>query len=224
MWETPDEAFPMLMVHILPAGLRGLVAAGLMAALMSSLASVFNSCSTLFTIDIYKKLNPSASEERMVHVGRLATLVVVLLGIAWVPIIEQLADGALYGYLQNVQAYIAPPITAVFLLGIFSSRINYQGAQATLFAGLAIAALRLGLEVGKGSLDPNRFLFHFADMNFLKFSSFFFLASVAIAIVVSMATPRPALAQLDGLTLQTCLLYTSPSPRDRQKSRMPSSA
>ncbi len=203
MWETPDEAFPMLMVHILPAGLRGLVAAGLMAALMSSLASVFNSCSTLFTIDIYKKLNPSASEERMVHVGRLATLVVVLLGIAWVPIIEQLADGALYGYLQNVQAYIAPPITAVFLLGIFSSRINYQGAQATLFAGLAIAALRLGLEVGKGSLDPNRFLFHFADMNFLKFSSFFFLASVAIAIVVSMATPRPALAQLDGLTLQT---------------------
>ena len=203
MWETPDEAFPMLMVHILPAGLRGLVAAGLMAALMSSLASVFNSCSTLFTIDIYKKLNPSASEERMVHVGRLATLVVVLLGIAWVPIIEQLADGAIYGYLQNVQAYIAPPITAVFLLGIFSSRINYQGAQATLFAGLAIAALRLGLEVGKGSLDPNRFLFHFADMNFLKFSSFFFLASVAIAIVVSMATPRPALAQLDGLTLQT---------------------
>ena len=203
MWERPDEAFPMLMVHILPAGLRGLVAAGLMAALMSSLASVFNSCSTLFTIDIYKKLNPSATEARMVRVGRMATLVVVILGIAWVPIIEQLADGALYGYLQNVQAYIAPPITAVFLLGIFSSRINYQGAQATLFAGFFIAALRLGLEVTKGSLDPSGFLFQYADMNFLKFSSFFFLASVAIAILVSIATPRIPLAQLDGLTLQT---------------------
>ena len=203
MWERPDEAFPMLMVHILPAGLRGLVAAGLMAALMSSLASVFNSCSTLFTIDIYKKLNPSATEARMVRVGRMATLVVVILGIAWVPIIEQLADGALYGYLQNVQAYIAPPITAVFLLGIFSSRINYQGAQATLFAGFFIAALRLGLEVTKGSLDSSGFLFQYADMNFLKFSSFFFLASVAIAILVSIATPRIPLAQLDGLTLQT---------------------
>ena len=203
MWERPDEAFPMLMVHILPAGLRGLVAAGLMAALMSSLASVFNSCSTLFTIDIYKKLNPSATEARMVRVGRMATLVVVILGIAWVPIIEQLADGALYGYLQNVQAYIAPPITAVFLLGIFSSRINYQGAQATLFAGFFIAALRLGLEVTKDSLDPSGFLFQYADKNFLKFSSFFFLASVAIAILVSIATPRTPLAQLDGLTLQT---------------------
>jgi SSS family solute:Na+ symporter len=203
MWEKPDEAFPMLLVHILPAGLRGLVAAGLMAALMSSLASVFNSCSTLFTIDIYKKLKPAATEARMVRVGRMATLVVVLLGIAWVPIIEQLADGALYGYLQNVQAYIAPPITAVFLLGIFSSRINYQGAQATLFAGFFIAALRLGLEVTKGKLDPGSFLFQYADMNFLKFSSFFFLASVAIAILVSIATPKTPLAQLEGLTLQT---------------------
>jgi len=203
MWDRPDEAFPMLLVHILPAGLRGLVAAGLMAALMSSLASVFNSCSTLFTIDIYKKLNPSVTEARMVRVGRIATLVVVILGIAWVPIIEQLADGALYGYLQNVQAYIAPPITAVFLLGIFSSRINYQGAQVTLFAGFFIAALRLGLEVSKGSLDPSGFLFQYADMNFLKFSSFFFLASVAIAILVSMATLRIPLAQLDGLTFQT---------------------
>jgi len=202
-WDKPDEAFPTLMVHILPAGLRGLVAAGLMAALMSSLASVFNSCSTLFTIDIYKKLRPDASEQKMVSVGRMATLVVVLLGIAWVPIIEQLADGALYGYLQNVQAYIAPPITAVFLLGIFMSRVNYHGAQATLFLGLFIAASRLGLEVTKDSLNPDGFLFMYADMNFLKFSSFFFLASVAIAIVVSMWTPRMSAAQLEGLTLQT---------------------
>lgn len=202
-WDRPDEAFPTLMMHILPSGLRGLVAAGLMAALMSSLASVFNSCSTLFTIDIYKKWYPAASEARMVHIGRMATLTVVILGIAWVPIIERLADGALYGYLQNVQSYIAPPITAVFLLGIFFSRINYQGAQATLFTGLLVAALRLGLEVSKHHLDPSGFLFAYADMNFLKFSSFFFLFCVATAVLVSMVTPAMSRARLSGLTLGT---------------------
>jgi len=137
-YDTPDQAFPALMMHVLPSGLRGLVAAGLMAALMSSLASVFNSCSTLFTIDIYKKIKPEATEKQMVNMGRIATGAVVLLGVAWVPVIEDLAGGALYGYLQSVQAYIAPPITAVFLLGIFFSRINNKGALATLFSGLAL--------------------------------------------------------------------------------------
>lgn len=203
MWDKPDEAFPALMMHVLPAGLRGLVAAGLMAALMSSLASVFNSCSTLFTIDIYKKIRPNVSEKQMVRVGRIATFVVVVLGILWVPVIEQLADGALYGYLQNVQSYIAPPITAVFLLGIFSSRITNKGALTTLFSGLFIAVIRLTLEVMKGSLNPDSFWFALADMNFLKFSSFFFLYCVAVAILVSMFTPRRNETDLEGLTFNT---------------------
>lgn len=203
MWEKPDEAFPSLMMHVLPAGLRGLVAAGLMAALMSSLASVFNSCSTLFTMDIYKKIRPNVSEQQMVRVGRIATAVVVLLGIAWVPVIEKLADGALYGYLQNVQSYIAPPITAVFLLGIFSSRITNKGALTTLFSGLFIATLRLGLEVAKDSLDPGSFWFALADLNFLKFSSFFFLYCVAVAILVSLFTPKRSEKDLEGLTMGT---------------------
>lgn len=202
-WDTPDQAFPALMMHVLPAGLRGLVAAGLMAALMSSLASVFNSCSTLFTVDIYKKIRPESTEKQLVQVGRIATTVVVLLGIAWVPIIERLAGGSLYNYLQNVQSYIAPPITAVFLLGIFSSRINANGALATLFSGLAIAAVRLILEVFKGSLDPDSLLFAIADMNFLKFSSFFFLYCVATTIVVSLITAAPVKARLAGLTFGT---------------------
>jgi len=202
-YDTPDQAFPALMMQILPSGLRGLVAAGLMAALMSSLASVFNSCSTLFTIDIYKKLRPQATEPQMVRMGRIATGVVVLLGIAWVPVIEDLAGGALYGYLQSVQAYIAPPITAVFLLGIFFSRINNNGALATLFSGLAIAAIRLTLEVSKDSLDPTGFLFQIADMNFLKFSTFFFLFCVATAVVVSLLTPRQDKAMIKGLTFGT---------------------
>lgn len=203
MWDKPDEAFPALMMHVLPAGLRGLVAAGLMAALMSSLASVFNSCSTLFTIDIYKKIRPNVSEKQMVRMGRIATAVVVLLGIAWVPVIEKLADGALYGYLQNVQAYIAPPITAVFLLGIFSSRITNKGALATLFSGLFIATIRLTLEVVKDSLDPGSIWFAIADLNFLKFSSFFFLYCVAIAIIVSIFTPKRTDKDLEGLTMNT---------------------
>ena len=202
-WETPDQAFPSLMMHILPSGLRGLVAAGLMAALMSSLASVFNSCSTLITIDIYKKLVPTASEKNMVQVGRIATGFVVVLGILWVPIIEKLAGGTLYEYLQGVQAYIAPPITAVFLLGIFSSRINNKGALATLFSGLFIAIIRIGLEVTKDSLSNDGLLYHIADMNFLKFSSFFFLYCVAVTVLVSIFTKAPAKNDLEGLTFST---------------------
>ncbi|MEM0994468.1 MAG: sodium:solute symporter [Bacteroidota bacterium] len=202
-WATPDQAFPSLMMAILPAGLRGLVAAGLMAALMSSLASVFNSCSTLFTVDIYKKIRPLAEERQLVRVGRIATIIVVLLGIAWVPVIERLAGGTMYDYLQKVQSYIGPPITAVFLLGIFSSRINYKGALATLFSGLFIAALRLTLEVSKDSLASDSIWFAIADMNFLKFSSFFFLYSVAVAILVSIFTPKPSTDQLTGLTFAT---------------------
>lgn len=202
-WDTPDEAFPSLMMQILPAGLRGLVAAGLMAALMSSLASVFNSCSTLFTVDIYKKIRPESTERQLVRVGRIATSIVVLLGILWVPVIEQLAGGTLYGYLQNVQSYIAPPITAVFLLGIFYSRINSNGALFTLFSGLAIAAVRLSLEVFKSSIDPGSFWFTIADMNFLKFSSFFFLYCVAATVLVSLFSARPSREQLAGLTFGT---------------------
>ena len=202
-WDTPDQAFPSLMMHILPAGLRGLVAAGLMAALMSSLASVFNSCSTLFTIDIYKKLKPEASEKKMVQVGRIATGVVVLLGVLWVPIIERLAGGTLYEYLQNVQSYIAPPITAVFLLGIFSSRINSKGALFTLFTGILVAGVRLILEVSKESLTEGGFLYNMADMNFLKFSSFFFLYCVAATVLVSLFTEAPAKEKLQGLTMGT---------------------
>jgi SSS family solute:Na+ symporter len=202
-WDTPDQAFPSLMMAVLPAGLRGLVAAGLMAALMSSLASVFNSCSTLFTIDIYKKLKPEASEAKMVQVGRIATGVVVLLGVLWVPIIERLAGGTLYEYLQNVQSYIAPPITAVFLLGIFSSRINSRGALFTLFTGIIIAAIRLTLEVYKDSMEVGSMLHNFADMNFLKFSSFFFLYCVGATILVSLFSKAPDKTKLVGLTLST---------------------
>lgn len=189
-WDTPDQAFPVLMSNLLPSGLRGLVAAGLLAALMSSLASVFNSCSTLFTVDIYKKLRPNTPEKKLVRTGQVATVIVVIIGIIWIPIMANIS-GVLYEYLQKVQSYIAPPITAVFLMGIFYKRINAQGAFVTLVVGFVVGALRIILELVKGSLDPNGFWFKLGDMNFLTFGAWFFLFCIVLTIGVSLLTKAP---------------------------------
>jgi SSS family solute:Na+ symporter len=201
-WDSPDEAFPVLMSNILPSGLRGLVAAGLLAALMSSLASVFNSCSTLFTLDIYKKMRPNKPEKDLVKTGRIATFFVVGFGLLWIPIISRLSDG-LYEYLQNVQAYISPPIAAVFLLGIFYKRINSNGAIATLVGGFIIGFSKLTLEIMKSSFSEGSFLFNIADINWLVFGAYFFALCIGIAVVVSMFYPAPSEAQLAGLTFGT---------------------
>ena len=142
-----DRAFPMLVKELLPIGLKGLVAGGLMAALMSSLASVFNSCSTIFTIDIYKKLKPKESEKKLLNIGKFATVIIVLLGIAWIPIMDKIGGGVMYQYLQNVQSYIAPPVAAVFLLGIIWKRVNSKAAITTLLAGLFLLVVRLSAEI-----------------------------------------------------------------------------
>lgn len=201
-WDTADQAFSTLLMAKTPSGLRGLVAAGLLAALMSSLASVFNSCSTLFTVDVYKKLYPDTPERKLVNIGRVATAIVVTLGILWIPIMQNIS-GVLYEYLQSVQSYIAPPITAVFLLGIFFKRINAQGALTTLVAGLVVAAIRLVLELSRGSLDPNGMLYAFGNLNFLTFAAWFFLFSVVVCVTASLLTPAPAPSQIEGLTYGT---------------------
>ncbi|WP_339709493.1 sodium:solute symporter [uncultured Kriegella sp.] len=201
-YDSPDQAFPILMSNLLPSGLRGLVAAGLLAALMSSLASVFNSCSTLFTVDIYKKLKPDAPEEKLVRTGQIATVIVVIIGIIWIPIMANIS-GVLYEYLQKVQSYIAPPITAVFLLGIFHKRINAQGAFVTLVVGFIVGALRIVLELVKESLDPNGTLYMLGDMNFLTFGAWFFLFCIILAIAVSLLTEAPSLEKVTNLTFGT---------------------
>jgi solute:Na+ symporter, SSS family len=201
-WDSADQAFPVLMSHLLPSGLRGLVAAGLLAALMSSLASVFNSCSTLFTVDIYMKLYKGVEEKKLLRVGRIATVVVVILGILWIPVMANIS-GVLYEYLQKVQSYIAPPITAVFLLGVFYKRINANGAFATLVSGLIVAAIRLFLELSKESLDPHGFLFSLADMNFLSFGAYFFVFCVVVAVAVSLLSKAPPIDQIKGLAMGT---------------------
>ncbi|WP_149274761.1 sodium:solute symporter [Pareuzebyella sediminis] len=201
-WDSPDEAFPILMSNLLPSGLRGLVAAGLLAALMSSLASVFNSCSTLFTVDIYKKLRPNTPEKKLVRTGQIATVITVIIGVIWIPIMANIS-GVLYEYLQSVQSYIAPPITAVFLLGIFHKRINSHGAFATLIVGIFVAALRIVLELIKGSLNPEGFLFKMGDMNFLTFGAWFFLFCILFAVAVSLLTPAPSQEKVVNLTFGT---------------------
>jgi SSS family solute:Na+ symporter len=197
---SPDQALPTLVVALLPIGFRGLVVAGLIAALMSSLSSVFNSCSTLITLDIYKKLRPQASERRLVVVGQLATVVLVFLGLAWIPLMSNIS-GVLYQYLQSVQAYISPPIAAVFLLGLFWKRLNAAGAMASLLSGFGLGMLRLVLELNRDSLSG--FLHVYATINFLNFAAILFLVCAVILIVVSLMTKAPAAAQIRGLTFAT---------------------
>jgi solute:Na+ symporter, SSS family len=197
---TPDQALPALIGTLLPAGLRGIVVAGLLAALMSSLSSVFNSTSTLITWDVYKKLRPDASESRLVWVGRISTGVLVVFGLLWIPLM-QLISGQLYQYIQSVQAYIAPPIAAVFLLGVFWSRLSAAGAMASLLTGFVLGMGRLVLELNKGRLDG--LLLSFASINFLHFAALLFGICAAVLVVVSLATAPPPREQVEGLTYQT---------------------
>ena len=206
--EKADRAFPMLVKTLLPVGLKGLVAGGLMAALMSSLASVFNSCSTIFTIDIYKKLKPKKSERELLTTGKIATGIIVVLGIVWIPIMERIGGGVMYQYLQNVQSYIAPPVTAVFLLGIIWKRVNAQAAISTLIAGLALLILRLSSEIyyqadiSSGTVH-DKLLYGLATINFAHMAIFMFLFSVALCISVSLATSPPDYKRISGLSFGT---------------------
>ncbi|GCC50306.1 SSS sodium solute transporter superfamily protein [Chryseotalea sanaruensis] len=207
---SADSAFPTLVKTLLPAGLRGLIAGGLLAALMSSLASVFNSCSTLFTMDIYKKVRPESSEKKLVAVGRIATGVVVILGILWIPVMSGIS-GVLYHYLQSVQSYLAPPIASVFLLGLFYKRINAKGAMVTLITGAVIGFLRIILELNKSSLSG--LVYEFANLNFLYFCILLFVFSVVLLLVVSLLTDKPSEQQIQGLTYATIVA------EDREKTR-----
>jgi len=209
-YEKSDQVFPTMVQYLLPAGLKGLVAGGLMAALMSSLASVFNSSSTLFTVDIFKKMYPDSTEKHLVKIGKYATAVVVVLGMLWIPVMQKIGGGVLYQYLQSVQSYIAPPITTVFLLGIFWKRVNAQGAIATLFFGLFMATLRIIAELvymdsDTGSLveGSSGFLATYASINFAHMAVFMFLACVVVCSVVSLMTKAPDYEKIQGLAFGT---------------------
>jgi SSS family solute:Na+ symporter len=197
--DDPDSALATLIGQLLPAGVRGLVVAGLLAALMSSLSSVFNSSATLVTMDVYKRLAPHHSERRLVLVGQAATVVMVLFGLAWIPLMDVISD-QLYVYLQSVQAYISPPIAAVFLLGVLWPRANARGALAALYTGLVLGTARLVLELGGAS--PAGWLGRLVAMNFLHFAILLFLLCAVVLVAVSLATRPPDAARVEPLTIK----------------------
>jgi len=197
---SPDQALPALIAALLPAGLRGVVVAGLLAALMSSLSSVFNSCAALISIDVYKRINPRASERKLVLVGQVAVGALVLLALAWIPMMS-LISGRLYTYIQSVQAYISPPIAAVFLIGVMWPRANSQGAMASLLVGFALGIGRLLLEMNASSLSGVPLWL--AKVNFLHVAVVLFAICSLVLVAVSLATARPPAEKVRNLTFST---------------------
>ena len=198
-----DIAYPSLVINLLPHGLVGLMIAALMAALMGAMSSVFNSASTLVTLDFYKKVRPTATEHQLVTFGRAATGILVVLGLLWVPFVK-LISAQLFIYLQSVQAYISPPIAVCFIFGILWPRMNGTGAISSLLSGFVLGALRFVLEVMDKSAHfqavPVRWLL---DINFLHYAILMFVACSVVLIAVSLMTPAPAPEKLAGLTFAT---------------------
>ena len=200
-YDSADQAFPTLVAQLLPSGVKGIVIGGLVAALMSSLASLFNSSATLFTIDFYKKFKPESSEKHLLKVGRIATIVIVILGILWIPVMSLIAD-VLYEYLQSVQSLIAPGIAAVFLLGLVSRRITPAAGYIGLVSGFVLGMIRLVLLPFKESIESTS-LAWIIEMNWLYYCILLFVIVTVIMIVVSMFTERASEEKLKGLTFRT---------------------
>lgn len=203
---NPDQALPAMITGFLPIGLKGLAIAGLLAALMSSLSSAFNSSSTLFTFDFYKRYKPTASDKELVWVGQLATVALVVISLGWIPFMKTLMSGGIFHYLQSVQAYISPPIAAVFLLGLYSKRINARGAIVSLWTGFALGILRLVTEFlskeGIIVVQHGSVLDMMLDINFLHYALFLFLFCSVVLIVVSRFGPPQPEADLKLVTFQ----------------------
>lgn len=211
-----DAAFPTLVSKLLPAGVKGIVVCGILAALMSSLASLFNSSAMLFTIDFYKRFRPNTPEKKLVVIGQVATVVIVLLGILWIPIMRSVGD-VLYAYLQDVQSVLAPGIAAAFLLGICWKRASAKGGMWGLLAGMIIGLTRLGAKVYYSTVGATAgdslFKYLFYDLNWLFFCGWMFLFCLLVVIVVSYCTEAPSQEKIKGLVFGTS------SPEQRAETR-----
>jgi len=202
--EGTDTAFGQMVKFVLPAGVKGIVTIGFICALVASLAAFFNSCATLFTEDFYKPMFKGKSEARYVFVGRAATIVVVLLGIAWIPVMMSL--GSLYSYLQGIQSLLAPAMVAVFVLGIFSKRITPKAGEAGLIIGFLIGMTRLltniftntGKDVMTGTFwESTHWFWH---TNWLIFEIWLLVFIMLMMVVVSFFTPKPTTQQIEAIT------------------------
>ena len=202
--EDTDSAFAIMVKTVLPAGIKGIVTIGFVCALVASLAAFFNSCATLFTEDFYKPMKQGMTEEHYVLVGRIATVVVVILGFAWLPIMMSL--GSLYDYLQGIQSLLAPTMVAVFALGIFSKKITPKAGEWTMIVGFVIGMVRLatnvitdtGKSVMEGAFWENTTWFW--QTNWLVFEIWLLIFLLAFMVVVSCFTPAPTQEQVDAIT------------------------
>ena len=217
--DASQAAFPLMVKHVLPVGVRGLVTAGLLSALMSSLAGVFNACSTLFTMDLYQKFHPKASQHQLVWTGRIATAVMVLIGLFWIPVIQN--QRGLYFYLQAVQGYLAPPIFVVFFLGVFNKRLNSKGCLSALVIGFLLGVFRLavdtpvqlGLPGFENGYTPGSLFWIVGNIFFQYYSVLIFLVCVVVMLAVSYVTAAPSPKQIEGLT------YGTVTDQQRRQSR-----
>ncbi len=204
-----QAAFPLLVQHVLPEGVRGIVVAGLLAALMSSLAGVFNASSTLFTMDLYSKVKPKATQHELVWTGRVATVVMIIIGLIWVPVIQG-AEG-LYEYLQGVQGYLAPPIFVVFFLGVFMKRVNSTGCLAALTIGFAMGVFRLAVDTPvalkvagyENGYSEGSFLWIINSIYFQYYGLLIFVVCLVVMILCSWMTAAPDYQKISGLTYAT---------------------
>ena len=202
-------AFPLMVQYLLPPGLRGIVVAGLLSALMGSLAGVFNACSTLFTVDLYEKWKPKATQSELVRMGRYATGAMVLIALIWIPVIKN-AQG-LYGYLQAVQSYLAPPIFVVFFLGVFYKRMNAAGALWAMIVGFALGIFRmivdtpvtLGLAGLQDGYPHGSFLWIVNNTYFQYYSVLITVVSAIVMVGVSHMTDAPDYTKIQNLTFET---------------------
>jgi len=204
--ENAQKAFPLLVATVLPIGIRGIVVAGLLAALMSSLAGVFNASSTLFTMDFYSRFRPQASQAHLVRIGRIATAIMVLIGLLWIPVIQ--GSRGLYDYLQGIQGYLAPPIFTVFFFGVFSKRLNAKGCLAALIVGFAMGIIRLAVDtpcilIDGFDYEQGSFLWVMHNIFFQYYSILILAVSIVVMIAVSKLTEAPAYEKISGLTYGT---------------------
>jgi solute:Na+ symporter, SSS family len=207
--ENSQAAFPMLVMAILPIGIRGMVVAGLIAALMCSMAGAFNASSTLFTMDIYQKFRPNSKQHELVWMGRIATGVMVVIALLWIPVIE--GARGLYEYLQGVQGYVAPPIFTVFFFGIFNKRLNAKGCISAIVVGSLVGAFRLAIDTPvalhmagfENGYTPGSFLWIVNNIYFQYYSVIVLIVSIATMFIVSYLTKKPEEAQLKDLTFAT---------------------
>tara|TARA_B100001741_G_scaffold260913_1_gene224809 strand:+ start:883 stop:2562 length:1680 start_codon:yes stop_codon:yes gene_type:complete len=205
--DNADQALPAMISNFLPVGVKGIAIAGLLAALMSSLSSAFNSSSTLLTIDFYQKFRPQATDSQLVSFGRISTFFLVLISMGWIPFMKTLMTGGIFHYLQSIQAYISPPIASVFLFGLLYNWINSKGAIICLWTGFIIGIFRLVLEFlskeGTIIVPKETLLFEFLQINFLHFALFLFVLCSIILIVFSKLTSKQITKNIEGLTIGT---------------------